>query len=381
MSEKIKKEIKKRNKLWGELSKKTDYGNLANYKRSRNFTTGLIRKSKGEYEKKLVNRVKDDPKKFYAYVNSKRKTKDSIGPLMDSNGEKTSDFKKMGNVLNTFFGSVFTIEDKEDLEIIEKQYIEANNDSIATLKVIDITEDKIKKAIDSLKINKAAGIDDMGSTLLKLSKEGILRPLNAIFRESLDTGKVPGDWKKANVMSIFKKGSKADCGNYRPVSLTCQVGKIMERVIKDELMEFVEKFILKDSQHGFRSKRSCLTNLLEFLETVQTEVDEGKCMDVVFLDLQKAFDKVSHGRLVIKLRNIGIRGKLLDWITEWLRKRSQRVVLNGEASDWVEVGSGVPQGSVLGPALFLVYINDMDEGILNNLWKFADDTQILGHVD
>ena len=138
--------------------------------------------------------------------------------------------------------------------------------------------------------------------------------------------------------------------------------------------------LIFESQHGFRNKKSCLTNLLEFTKFVTDKIDEGKPVDVVYLDFQKAFDKVPHERLIIKLEALGIKGSVIKWIREWLKGRTQRVIINGEESDWARVNSGVPQGSVLGPILFIIFINDLDANILSKIVKFADDAKLAQAV-
>ena len=181
---------------------------------------------------------------------------------------------------------------------------------------------------------------------------------------------------------LFKKGDKSDPANYRPISLTCILCKVMEHIVASNLSQHLNRNnVLYGLQHGFREKRSCETQLIELVEELSRKLSNGHQVDLVLLDFSKAFDKVNHLKLLFKLSSHGVKGQTLKWISSFLGGRTQAVVLEGECSPEVPVTSGVPQGSVLGPLLFLLYINDLPENIQSQVRLFADDTAVYLTVD
>lgn len=222
----------------------------------------------------------------------------------------------------------------------------------------------------------------MHPKFIKETAKCISIPITTIFNKSMDSMKIPEMWKLANVTPLHKKGPKHQVSNYRPISLTSIICKTMEKFIRDALTEHMENNqLFTPHQHGFRKGRSCVTQLIEVLDDWTEKLDHHNAIDAIYLDFQKAFDTVPHKRLIHKLRGYGITGNLLGWIKNFLNERKQKVVLNGAESNWSHVTSGIPQGSVLGPILFTIYINDLPDVVDNIAKLFADDTKVYAVVN
>ena len=240
-----------------------------------------------------------------------------------------------------------------------------------------ITTGGVEKLLRNLDPAKAPGPDEISPIVLRELAKEIAPILTIIYRRSLETELVPDDWKMAHVTPIYKKGEHYDPANYRPVSLTSVPCKIMEHILVSQIMSHLENNnILVTNQHGFRKGHSCETQLLELTNDITRNLDEGVQTDIIVLDFAKAFDKVNHSLLIMKLDHYGIRGSVNGWIANFLTGRQQAVVVDGSRSEFAGVKSGVPQGSVLGPCLFLTYINDLPAQVKSKTRLFADDTAL-----
>ena len=217
--------------------------------------------------------------------------------------------------------------------------------------------------------------------MLKICGDSFLKPLELIFKSCIESGKFPIEWKKANVVPVHKKNNRQLIENYRPISLLPVCGKILERIIYNKMFEFFsENELISHNQSGFRPGDSCINQLLCITHDIYQSLDDGLETRGVFLDISKAFDKVWHEGLLFKLKQNGISGNLLNVITDFLYQRKQRVVLNGEHSSWTNIEAGVSQGSILGPLFFLIYINNLSNGLTSNPKLFADDTTLFSII-
>ena len=278
-------------------------------------------------------------------------------------------------MINKQFQSVFTQEDKSTIP-------ECSGKRLPDISDLNITIPGVTKLLKDLQVGKSSGPDQIPNRLLKEAASELAPVVHALFMQSLNSGKLPKDWRNANITPIYKKGNKHLAENYRPVSLTCVCCKLMEHIICKHILTHSEKHsLITNLQHGFRNGLSCETQLMVTMHDLLQAYDDKHQVDVTILDFSKAFDTVPHERLLAKLEHSGIRGPILNWIREFLTNRQQKVVVSGESSTPVHVDSGVPQGTVLGPLLFNLFINDMPSHVKSQMRLFADDALLYRRID
>lgn len=354
----------------------------ADYRRLRNEYISNLREAKANYMDDLENILNEssslNPKKWWRISKQMLGINDSYGyPVLDAGGRAESNAQVKASMFNNYFLSQSSLNINDHI-CIEEDDILMN----MGLNNISVTKDDVTDLINCIDVTKACGPDGISPRMIREAGSSISEPLNKIFNECLKTGKMPRMWKQAHVIPIYKKGSRNLVDNYRPVSLLSCIGKLFERIVFKYLFNYLrDNDILSRFQSGFMPGDSTVNQLVHLYHIFSEALDQRKIVRVVFCDISKAFDRVWHDGLIYKLKRIGITGGLLSWFQNYLSDRYQRVVIDGAASPLGRIEAGVPQGSVLGPLLFLVYINDIVDDIQSNIRLFADDTSVYVIVD
>lgn len=378
----LKKSIKRKQRTYRNFvqrgRREEDWERVKNV---RNATSKLIVKAKESYFLKLGRKLSDPKqglKEYWSTLNRliNNKKTFNIPPLLE-NGLFLTNVQEKANVLNDYF--------------VEQCCAVSTGSTLPNfrprcnvlLQSLVIDRAKVLRLIRSLDTSKAHGCDNISIFMIKMCDVSVVEPLCQIFEKCLEVGIYPSIWKKANIIPIHKKGSRQCKNNYRPISLLPIFGKLFEKLIFDVMYEHLcNNGLLTPHQSGFRPGDSTINQLLAITHKIYTAFEEIPSRETraVFLDLSKAFDRVWHDGLLYKLECNGISGHLLSLLGNFLENRRQRVVLNGKSSQWAQISAGVPQGSVLGPLFFLVYINDIVENVNCDVKIFADDTSLFSVV-
>ncbi len=353
------------------------------FKNIKNDVTASTRASKKAYYQSYFTKHKQDLKKTWEgireIINIKSKNYDHPTCITHDN-KNITDPADIANKFNDYYTTVAdNILDKRKYNGKQSFKIHLKNPLNNSITLYDCDETEVFDLILSIHPRKATGPNSIPTEILHMVAKGLAKPLVDIFNLTFRTGQFPALLRIAKTIPIFKKDSKLLVSNYRPISLLSNLNKILEKLMFDRVYKFLEKFkCFYKHQYGFRSKHSTNHALIDITETVRKGLDDGKIAGGVFVDLQKAFDTVNHEILIEKLRHYGIRGKALDWFTSYLTDRTQFVSILGFDSSTQSIKHGVPQGSVLGPLLFLIYINDLHQAISHSkVYHFADDTNLL----
>ena len=379
--------IKIKNKMYKKYCKTKDKEKQIKifnyYKTYHNLINKLIKQSKIEHYQEYFKEHKYNLIKTWKgikeLINIKTKSQNQLNSLQINN-ELTTDSNIISNSANTFFT---TIASKLEAKLIPEQsksyldYLPPQNEK--SFFIHPTTPKEVENLISNLKNNKSTGPNSIPTKILKLTKKIISEPLCNIINISFNTGVFPESMKSAKVIPIFKKGDETQITNYRPISVLSNISKIFEKLMHTRLYNFLDNSgTFYENQYGFRNKHSTNHALIQITEEIREAIDNNKFACGVFIDLQKAFDTVNHNILLGKLQQYGIRGTTLKWFQTYLQNRTQFVIVNGTQSDKLILTHGVPQGSVLGPLLFLIYINDLHRAILfSKTIHFADDTNLL----
>ena len=379
--------IRRRDKL--HIASKNNPDNLtlkSKFVIYRNLCKRLIKKTKEDYYKNKIAESNSDPKKVWQLIKEAANISNNthtIDKLVVENRVVTApeNLQEIVNIFNTHFASVgSTLANK----ILDRKKI-AREDKNSTKEIpnsafslIPTSPIEVSKSINSLKQSRSSGMDCLNSDIYKIGKDYLSSPISTIINLSFKLGIFPTRLKCAKIVPVFKCGDKLDLNNYRPISLLSTLSKIIEKIVKNRLVDYLDSnSILSSNQYGFRQEMGTADAIAEVTKTLTELVDKGEKCLAIFLDLSKAFDTVAHDILLKRLLAIGVKDNNLKWFESYISERTQLTSIADIFSDVKSLPYGVPQGSVLGPILFLIYINDLYSLTPSKAISFADDTVII----
>jgi hypothetical protein len=383
----LRKSIKHKDKLFRRKLKEPSTENIIKYKKYKNLLTTCLRQSEKMYYQKLFsdtrNGINNFWKAFGSTLNSSKRKSKSYLSKIEIDGKSLTNDCDIADAMNSYFSNVGNIISKK-LGKAQGHFKDYLKNKLSNSFVLSpVTEHDILKELSKIKPNKAAGPDDLKPKLIKICKMELIQPLTLLYNKSIADAKFPSELKLAKVIALHKKSSVFLPQNYRPISLLNCFSKIFESLVYRQMIKFIEKHkIIYINQYGFRILHSSTLALIDIVDKIKNALDKNEYGLGIYLDAEKAFDLINHDILLSKLEHYGFRGHIQNFFRSYLNNRQQYTYINGHTSNTANISCGVPQGSILGPLLFILYVNDINnaiDGHETEIILFADDTSLFLH--